>query len=73
MKREPQAMPGTATMNRYVAVKIFRMRPLPRRHRIAHLRALIGQTPRGSIRSAQLVELLRDETSLLPGEESRVR
>jgi hypothetical protein len=31
------------------------------------------QTPRGSIRSAQLVELLRDETSLLPGEESRVR
>jgi hypothetical protein len=73
MKREPQSTPGAATMNTSVAMMVFRMRPLPRRHRIAHLRALIGQTPRGSIRRAQLVELLRDETSLLPGEESRAR
>jgi GcrA cell cycle regulator len=45
MKREPQPTPGAATMNTSVAVMVFRMRPLPRRHRIAHLRALIGQTP----------------------------
>jgi hypothetical protein len=57
MKREPQPMPGTAIMNPSMAVMIFRMRRLPRRHRIAHLRALIGQTPRGSILRAQLVGL----------------
>jgi GcrA cell cycle regulator len=57
MKREPQPMPGTAIMNPSMAVMIFRMRRLPRRHRIAHLCALIGQTPRGSIRRAQLVGL----------------
>jgi hypothetical protein len=73
MKREPQPMPGAAAMNPSMAMMIFRMRPLPRRHRIAHVRALIGQTPRGSIRRAQLVELLRDETGLPPGEESCAR
>jgi hypothetical protein len=31
-----------AAMNTSIAVMIFRMRPLPRRHRVAHLRALIG-------------------------------
>jgi hypothetical protein len=73
MKREPQPMPGAATMNLSMAVMIFRMRPLPRRHRIAHVRALIGQTPRGSIRRIQLVELLRDEMTSPRGEESRAR
>ena len=58
-------------MNTSVAVMVFRMRPLPRRHRIAHLRALIGQTPRGSIRRIQLVALLRDEITLLCSKESR--
>jgi hypothetical protein len=47
-----------------VAVMVFRMRRLPRRHRIAHLRALIGQQPLGSIRRAQLVGLLRGEMTL---------
>ncbi len=57
-------------MNASVAVMVFRMRRLPRRHRIAHLRALIGQLPFGSIRGAQLVALLLHET-LPRGEESR--
>ena len=71
MKREPQAMPGAAAMNASVAITVFRMRPLPRRHRIAHLRALIGQTPLGSIRRAQLVALLRDEMTLPCGNKRR--
>jgi hypothetical protein len=64
MKRESQPTPGATAMNASVAVMVFRMRPLPRRHRIAHLRALIGQTPLGSIRRVQLVALLRDEMTL---------
>jgi hypothetical protein len=58
-------------MNASVAVMVFRMRRLPRRHRIAHLRALIGQTPVGSIRRVQLVALLRDEMTLSCGKERR--
>jgi hypothetical protein len=58
-------------MNASVAVMVFRMRPLPRRHRIAHLRALIGQAPLDSIRRAQMVVLLRDEMTLPCGNESR--
>jgi hypothetical protein len=75
MMREPQSMPETATINPSVAVMMFRMRRLPRRHRIAHLRALIGQTPRGSIRRIQLVGLSRDEMTMTSpgGEESRAR
>jgi hypothetical protein len=57
-------------MNASVAVMVFRMRPLPRRHRIAHLRALIGQTSLGSIRRAQLVAL-RDEMTLPCSKERR--
>jgi hypothetical protein len=64
MKRGPKPTPGTAVMNASAAVMVYRMRPLPRRHRIAHLRALIGQTTLGSIRKAQLVALLRDEMTL---------
>lgn len=69
MKREPTLEP--AAMNASVTRMVFRMRPLPRRHRIAHLRALIGQTPLGSIRRVQLAALLRDETTLPCGNESR--
>jgi hypothetical protein len=35
----------------------------PRRHRIAHLRALIGLQPEGCGRRDELSELLRDEIS----------
>ena len=64
MKPEPKPTLKATAMNTSVAVMVFRMRPLPRRHRIAHLRALIGQTPLGSIRRVQLVALLRDEMTL---------
>jgi GcrA cell cycle regulator len=40
-----------------------RLRRLPRRHRIAHLRALIGLQPAGCGRRDELSELLRDEIS----------
>jgi hypothetical protein len=40
---------------------IGRMKPLPRRHRIAHLRALIRLQPAGSIRGQELAALLRGE------------
>jgi hypothetical protein len=60
-----------AAMNTSIAVMIFRMRPLPRRHRIAHLRALIGRLPVGSIRRAQLVALLHDEMTLPRGNGGR--
>jgi hypothetical protein len=40
-----------------------RMKRLPRRHRIAHLRALIRQTPAPSIRGFELAALLRDEAA----------
>ncbi len=71
MKRELKPMPRAAAVNASVAVMVFRMRRLPRRHRIAHLRALIGQLSLGSIRRAQLVALLRDEMTLPCGNESR--
>ena len=38
-----------------------RLKRLPRRHRIAHLRALIGLQPAGCGRRHELSELLRDE------------
>jgi hypothetical protein len=71
MKSEPKPTPGTTAVKRPVAVMVLRMRPLPRRHRIAHLRALIGQAPLGSIRRAQLVALLRDEMTLSCGNKNR--
>ena len=73
MKPEPTPTLEGAAMNTSVAVMVFRMRPLPHHHRIAHLRALIGQTPLGSIRRVQLVTLLRDEMTLPCGNESRAR
>jgi hypothetical protein len=53
------------------AIMVIRMRPLPRRHRIAHLRALIPQQPAHSIRREELVALLRDEMSAPPDEATR--
>ena len=40
-----------------------RLKRLPRRHRTAHLRALIGLQPAGCGRRHELSELLRDEIS----------
>jgi len=43
------------------AVMVIRMKGLPRRHRIAHLRALIAQQPVRSVHREELAALLRDE------------
>ena len=50
---------------RYAAVPamVVRMKRLPRRHRIAHLRALIRQQPACAFRREELLALLRDEMS----------
>jgi hypothetical protein len=57
MKREPKPT---------AAIMVIRMRPLPRRHRIAHLHALIRQQPARSIRREELVALLCDEMLARP-------
>jgi hypothetical protein len=44
-----------------VAIMMIRMKPLPRQHRIAHLRALIRQQPIRSVRRKELAAWLRDE------------
>jgi hypothetical protein len=44
-----------------VAAMVIRMKRLPRRHRIAHLRALIAREPACSIRRFELATLLSDE------------
>jgi hypothetical protein len=54
-----------------IDVMAVRMKPLSRRHRIAHLRALIGQQPDGSIRRDELAALLRDEMTAPPANENR--
>jgi hypothetical protein len=52
-----------------VAAMVARMKPLPPRHRIAHLRTLIAREPAHTIRNEDLVELLREEMAAqLPGE-----
>jgi hypothetical protein len=56
-----------------VAVMAVRMKPLPRRHRIAHLRVLIRQQPAGSVRRQQLAALLSDEIPAPAGAEMRAR
>jgi hypothetical protein len=62
MKRGPRPTP---------TIMVIRMKPLPRRHRIAHLRALIRQQPARSIRREELVALLCDEMLAGSGEETR--
>jgi len=46
-------------MNTSVALMLVRMKPLPRRHRIAHLRALLRRQPALSVRREELAALLR--------------
>ncbi len=60
-------------MNTPAAIMAIRMKPLPRRHRIAHLRALMRREPVPSTRWEQLAALLRDEMSALSSEEIRAR
>jgi hypothetical protein len=57
-------------MNRGPAMAI-RMKRLPRRHRIAHLRALILRQPERSVRREQLAALLRAEMTARPGNGNR--
>jgi hypothetical protein len=45
-----------------IAVMAARMKPLPRRHRIAHLRALTAQQSLHSTRRQELAALLREMT-----------
>ncbi len=58
-------------MNAPAAIMIARMKPLPRRHRLAHLHALMRSQPSGSLRRRQLAALLRDATTALPKCEGR--
>src|SRR3954469_17136929 len=52
---------GGDMKNAAVACMVGRLKRLPRRHRIAHLRALIGLRPEGCGRRNELSERLRDE------------
>jgi hypothetical protein len=58
-------------MSTPVAIMMTRMKPLPRRHRIAHLRALIRLQSAGSARRHELAALLRAEMSAQPDKEDR--
>lgn len=49
-----------------VSVMVIRLKRLPRRHRIAHLRALVRHESIGSVRGKELASLLRDEMSSQP-------
>lgn len=53
-------------MNTSVAIILMRIKPLPRRHRIAHLRALLRRQPASSLRRGQLAALLRAELAAHP-------
>jgi hypothetical protein len=48
-----------------------RIKLLSPRHRLAHLRALIGQQPEGSVRRSELAALLRDQLIPPPANENR--
>ena len=58
-------------MNTSVAIVLTRIKPLPRRHRIAHLRALLRRQSAGSLRRRQLAALLRAELAARPAGEDR--
>jgi len=61
-------------MSTPAATMVIRMKPLPRRHRMAHLRALVRQERAGSVRREQLAALLRHETAVdAPGRHSERR
>jgi hypothetical protein len=58
-------------MSTPVAIMVIRIKRLPRRYRLAHVRALIRQQPAGSIRREQLAAVLRDEMAAQPCCEDR--
>ena len=58
-------------MSALTATLTTRMKPLPRRHRIAHLRALLRLHGEGSARGRELAALLRAEITTRPDEEAR--
>ena len=60
-------------MNAEISYLAVRMKRLSRRHRIAHLRALVRREPAGSTRRYRLVALLHDQLTALPATENRSR
>jgi hypothetical protein len=58
-------------MKRRSTVSLGRMKPLPPRLRITHLRALIRLEPSGSARALQLAALLRDQLTDVAANENR--
>lgn len=52
-----------------IPAMVVRMKRLPRRHRIAHLRALIRRLSACASRRQQLLTLLREEMSAQPDKE----
>jgi hypothetical protein len=58
-------------MTNSIAVKIARMKRLPRHHRIAHLRAIIPTLPARSIRRGELETLLKAEVTAQLRKENR--
>ena len=56
-----------------IEVMAERLKLLPRRLRVAHLRALIGRQVSGSVRGRQLAGLLRNEMIALAGEGGLLR
>ena len=60
-------------MNAEVAFLSFRMKRLPPRHRLAHLRALIRREPARSSRRETLVALLRNQLAAVAANENRAR
>ena len=66
LSRDPVEPPGRAMAA--MTSMAERLKRLPRRHRIAHLRALIGLQRKDCDRLDELSELLRDEMSGAPVE-----
>ena len=58
-------------MNTPIAIMMTRMKPLPRRHRIAHLRVLVRLQSVGSVRGHELAALLRAEMTARADQEER--
>jgi GcrA cell cycle regulator len=58
-------------MNTEISHLAARMKRLSRRHRLAHLRALVRREPAGSTRRYRLVALLLDQLAALPANENR--
>jgi hypothetical protein len=58
-------------MSASMATMMTRMKPLPRRHRIAHLRALLRLHGEGSARGRELAALLHAEITAHSDGEAR--